>query len=312
MSVDISFTDIVPVDVTEQIVKQLDMSSFSKFLTTCRFVHENVKAVFDNKVFNNTETLLKDIIDAIIDYDRYIFDDNNKYHITQSICKSYLQNMINGKNSEDRDYLMRLTEEPIMNIIEKIDGTLQDIHIVWNQIASNEEIDEMYGKEVIKCIQEHLFTKEYNVIFNLVDKRDQIRYKSIFNITLSQKEQQPLLKIIIIDGKNEIDLCDNEFADKMNQYIKDAEFTSDGELQFTGTDENLAGFVRYMLIVFGNGMFSNKPDTDSFEIHICNFINQPFGCCDFYRQTVSDLQITKDVSKQIVDRIHSSYISNIS
>ncbi len=301
-----SIFDIVPCDLTKEIARKLDSRTFSKFLSTCKYAHENTKSIFDDKVFKNIDDILEKIIKSIKDFDKFIFQEDNKYHITQLICKAYFQNMINAENADDRDYLLTLTEEPIMKILKQIDGTLQDIHIVWHQLANEEDIDEQYGKEVIKCIQEHLFTKEYNVVFELVNnKSNEIKYKFIVNISLSQIEE-PMMKIIIIDEENEIDLCDNHFAELINEYIKDAEITVDGELEFKGTKENLRGFIEYILLVFGNGLFSHQLSNDEVQIHVCNFVNQPYSCCEFYRKTVYEMQITKDVSKRIIDNIHSN------
>lgn len=299
-----SIFDIVPCDLTKEIVRKLDSRTFIQFLSTCKYAHENTKSIFDDKVFENMDDIFQGIIKSIKDFDTFIFQKDNKYHITQLICKAYFQNMINGESVDDRDYLLTLTEEPIMKILEQIDGTLQDIHIVWHQLANEEDIDEQYGKEVIRCIQEHLFTKEYNVVFELVNyKINEIKYKFIVNIILSPTEE-PMMKIIIIDEENEIDLCDNQFAELIHEYIKDAETTVDGELMFKGTKENLRGFIEYTLIVFGNGIFTNKLSNDEVQIHLCNFVNQPYSCCEFYRKTIYEMQITKDISKRIMEKIY--------
>lgn len=302
-----NFLDIVSCDLTKEIVQNLDVKSFSKFLSTCKYAHENTKTLFTKIVVENIKNVLEEIINSIKTMDTLISEEDTKYHITQMICKAYFQNMINGENTDDRDYLLTLTEEPIMKILEQIDGTLQDIHIVWNQIANEKDVDEQYGKQVVKCIQEHLFKKEYNVVFELVNNKDnQIKYKFIFNITLSQTE--PLMKVIIVDEENEIDLCDNQFVGMMNNYITDVDITIDGELEFKGTENNLRGFVEYLMIVFGNGIFTNTLSNNIVQIHLCNFVNQPYTCCDFYRKTVYDLQITKDISKRIMEKIKSNTV----
>lgn len=296
-----NFMSIVPIDLTRVIAQQLDITSFSKFLTTCKFANENTKNIFDTKVFENTERILKEIITSIKDYDTFINKNFNKYDCTKVICKSYFHHLINSDVADDRDYLSTLIEEPMLSIVEEIDATLQDVHIVWNQVVNNENIEEQLSNEIIECIQEHIFTKQYNVIFELLNDKNEVSYKFIFNITLNN--EIPLLKVMIIDEEQEIDLCDNKHTKTINEYIKDAEITCDGEVQFEETEENLQGLVQYICIVFGNGVFSHKLRNENVDIHICNFINQPFRCCDFYRKTVNDMQITKDISKRIVEVI---------
>lgn len=299
-----NFMSFVPTDITGVIAKQLDLRSFSCFLTTCKFANENTKKIFDSKVFQASENILKEIINSVKAYDTYINDERNKYNCTQVICRTYFHHLINGENADDRDYLLTLSEEPMYNIVNEIGATLQDVHTVWNQVVNSEDIEEQFSKEIIECIQKQFFTKEYNVIFELVNDKNELKYKLIFNITLTN--EIPLLKVLIIDEENEIDLCDNKFVDTINKYIKDVEITCDGEVQFEGTDKNLQGLVHYICNVFGNGVFCHQLANDNVDIHICNFINQPFKCCDFYRQVVSDMQITKDVSKRIVEMIKFS------
>jgi hypothetical protein len=296
-----NFMSIVPIDVTRVIAQQLDIKSFSKFLTTCKFANENTTDIFDAKVFESTERILKEIIASIKDYDTFINDKTNKYNCTQIICRTYFNHLINCDNSEDRDYLLTLSEEPMYNIINEIDATLQDVHIVWCQVVNNENIEEQLSNEIIECIQQHIFTKQYNVIFELVNDKNEVSYKFIFNITLNN--EIPLLKVMIIDEEKEIDLCDNKYTKTINEYIKDAEITCDGEVQFEGTEENLQGLVQYICTVFGNGVFSHKLRNKNVDIHICNFINQPFKCCDFYRETVNDMHITDKISNRIVEVI---------
>jgi hypothetical protein len=298
-----NFMSVVPIDVTRVIAQQLDIKSFSKFLTTCKFANENTTDIFGTKVFNNTEKILKGIISSIKDYDTFVNDKTNKYNFTQIICKTYLHHLVNGDNNEDREYLSLLSEELMYNINEEIDATLQDVHIVCNQIINNSDFEEQLSQEIIGCIQKQLFTKEYNVIFELVNDDNEVTYKFIFNITLNN--EIPLLKVMIIDEEKEIDLCDNEHTETINEYIKDVEITCDGEVQFEATEENVNGFVKYICTVFGNGVFSNKLANDNVDIHICNFINQPFKCCEFYRELVNDMQITKDISKKIVIKLSS-------
>jgi hypothetical protein len=299
-----NFMSIVPIDVTKVISNNLDIKSFSSFLTTCKFAKEHTKQVFDAKVFQTSKNIIKDIINAIKDYDSYIDDNNNKYDCTQVICKSYFHHLINGDNADDRDYLSTLSEEPMYSIIHELNATLEDVHTAWNQVINNENIEDQLSKEIIKCIQKQFFTKEYNVIFELVNNINEVKYRFIINITLSN--EIPILKVMIIDEEKEIDLCDDEIVKTINNYMKDVETTCDGELQFEATEENLQGLVHYICSVFGNGMFSHKLANDDVDIHICNFINQPFKCCNFYRQVVSNMQITKDASKKIVEMIKSS------
>ena len=302
-----NFMSIVPSDVTKEISKQLDIRTFSRFLTTCKFANSNTKKVFDNKVFVNTDNIIKEIINSIKSYDIHINEEANKYYLTQVICRTYFQNLINGETSEDRDFLLTLTEEPILKIINEIDATLQDVHTVWNQVVNDDNIEDPFEKKVVECIQKCFFVGEYNVVFELVNSSSEVNYKFIFNITLS--DERVLLKVMIIDEEEENDLCDERFSVKLHEYMDNVDITVDGELEFEGTAKNLEGFIQYIRLVFGTGVFSHKLPNDSVDIHICNFINQPFKCCDFYRKAIAEIPITKQASSRIVEVIKSSYIA---
>lgn len=305
-----SFLNVVPRDITIDIANHLDIKSFSKFLTTCKYANENTKQAFNNKVCDNIENMLKEIIKTVANYNKLLLITNNKYLATQEICKSVFKNILDAQNATDMDYLLTLLDGPVKNIMELIDGTQQDVHHVLNQIVSEDTLEEEFQQQVLRAVQEYLFTGVYNVVFALLDnKNTDVRYRFLMNINLSG--DIPEVRIMMIDEANDIDLCDNEFSDSMNDYIKDAGFTADGEVAFIATDESIKGLSKYICKVFGNGVFTHNLTNDGVQIQICNFLNQPFECCAFYRKVVSAFPITRKASSRITNHFSSNSNSNI-
>lgn len=302
-----SLMDIVPSDITIHIANHLDIKSFSKFLATCKYANENTKQVFNNKVCDNIENMFKEIIKTVANYNKLLLITNNKYLATQEICKSVFKNILDAQNATDMDYLLTLLDSPVNKIMELIDVTQQDVHLVLNQIVSEETLEEEFQQVVLKAIQDCLFTKEYNVVFKLFDNKNQdVKYRFLVNVSLSGNI--PKLRLMMIDEDNNIDLCDNEFSDSMNDYIRDAEFTADGEVAFTATDESIKGLSKYICKVFGNGVFTHNLTDDGVQIQVCNFLNQPLKCCEFYRDVVSAFPITQRASSKITNHISSNIV----
>lgn len=305
-----NFLNVVPSDITIHIANHLDIESFSKFLATCKYANENTKLAFDNKVCDKTENIFKNIIKAIVDYNTLLLETDNKYQATQDICKSVFKNILDAKNTTDMDFLLTLLDNPVEKIMELIDGTQQDVHHVLNQIVSEDTLEEEFQQQVLRAVQEYLFTGVYIVVFALLDNKAQdVKYRFIVNVDLSG--DIPKLRVMMIDENNDTDLCDNEFSDSMNDYIKDAEFTADGEVAFIATDESIKGLSKYICKVFGNGVFTHNLTNDGVQIQICNFLNQPFECCEFYRKVVSAFPITRKASSRITNHFSSNPNSNI-
>lgn len=300
-----SFMNIVPSDVTIHIANHLDITSFSKFLATCKYAHQNTKLSFRNKVSNNIENLLKDILSTVVDYNMSLLNADNKYKATKDICKSLFKNILNAKNGTDMQYLVTLLDQPVRKIVNMLDVVEQDVHIVLNQVIDGETLEREHQQQMLKIIQDYLFTQDYNVVFELFDnKKHDVKYRFLLNINLSKSI--PKLKVMIIDEANEIDLCDNAFSDNIDDYIKGVEFTADGEVAFTATDEGIEGLTSYICKVFGNGVFTHKLTDEGVQLQICNFLNQPFECCEFYREVVSGLSITQQASSKITNYINSN------
>lgn len=297
------FINIVPIDVAIHIANQLDVKSFPNLLATCRYFNTNTKVSFHNKVCDNIEMLITHIIDIIIEYDQFIFDTENKYQVTKDICKAIFKNILDAKTAQDMDFLLTLLEHPITKIVELVDGNEQDVHLVLNQVSSEETLEEEFQKQVLNAIQDCLFTKEYNVEFELLDNNKDVKYTCGVNVNL-QKEI-PELKVKMIDEDSNIDLCVNPFSENIDDYIKNAEITCDGEVAFTATKESIKGLTRYICKVFGNGVFTHQLTDDGVQIQICNFLNQPFDCCEFYRVIVSSMTKTQQASAKIADLIMS-------
>lgn len=302
-----SLMDIVPSDITVHIASYLDIKSFSKFLATCKYAKDNTKLAFENKVCNNIENMFKEMIETIVNYNKLLLITNNKYLATQEICKSVFKNILDAQSATDMDYLLTLLDSPVNKIMELIDGTQQDVHLVLNQIVSEETHEEEFQQVVLNAVQDCLFTKEYNVVLKLLDNKNQdIKYRFLVNINLSRNI--PELRLMMIDEDNNIDLCDNDFSDSMNDYIRDAEFTEDGEVAFTATDESIKGLSKYICKVFGNGVFTHNLTDDGVQIQVCNVLNQPFECCEFYRDVVSAFPITQQASLKITNHIISNIV----
>ena len=301
-----SFMNVVPIDITIHIANQLDIKSFSKFLATCKYANENTKLIFDSKVSDNIENMFKHIITTVIDYHTLLLETDNKYQATQTICKAVFKNIICASGT-DMDYLLTLLSVPVKKIAELIDGTEQDVHIVLNQLISEETLEEEFQKQLLKAVQDCLFTKEYNVVIELLDNKNQdVKYRILIKINLSGST--PMLKVSVVDEENDIDLCDNEFTGNINNYIENAEITCDGEVAFTATDESVKGLRRYICDVFGNGVFTHNLTDDGVEIQICNFLNQPYECCAFYRDAVNGMSITQQASSNITNQMKSSIV----
>ena len=293
-----NFMDVVPCDVTMHIANQLDIKSFSKFMATCKYANENTKISFDNKVSDKIENIFKTIIQILIEYNAQLLD-TNIYQATHDICKSVFQSILDA-NSTDRDYLLTLLEHPVKKIVELADVSEQEVHIALNQFVIEEDNNQEaeLQKQLLKAVQDCLFTKEYNVVFELLDNKNQdVKYRFILNINLSNNI--PILKVMIIDEENGTDLCDNSFSDNVNDYIENAEITCDGEVVFNTTEYNIKGFTKYICKVFGNGVFTHDLTNSGVQIQICNFMNQPFKCCEFYREVVNKMTITQQASMKI-------------
>lgn len=294
----------IPSDVAIHIANQLDIKSFSQFLTTCTYVNKNTKTAFDNKVFDITENVFLEIIQNLVEYNESLLS-VYKYQATYDICKSVFTNILNARSS-DMDYLLTLLEQPVSKIVELIDVTEQDVHITLNQFVSEEDNnqEEEFQKQVVEALQECLFTKEYNVIFALLNNKNQeVKYRFILNINLSGSV--PILKVIITDEENDTDLCDDAFVDNVNDFIDNAEITSDGEIVFATTEQNIKGLIRYICKVFGNGVFTHQLTNDGVQIQICNFMNQPFKVCEFYRNVVNQMTITQEASMKTKNYLNS-------
>ena len=297
-----SFMSIVPTDIAILIANQLDIKSFSQFLATCTYVNNNTKSTFNNKVNDNIENLFKHILITISDFNTSLLETDNKHQATQDICKSVFKNILEAKSATDMDYLFTLLENPVSIIAELIDGTEQDVHIVLDQFISEETLEQEFQKQVLKAIQDCLFTKEYNVVFELFDNKNQdIKYR--FRININVSGSIPELKVVMVDEELDIDLCDNAFSDNINDYIENAEITCDGEIVLTATEEGIKGLTKYICKVFGNGVFTHKLTDAGVKIEICNFLNQPFECCEVFREVVNDMSITQQASSNITKLI---------
>lgn len=303
--------DIVPSDVTTYIASQLDIKSFSIFMATCKYANENTKHTFDTKVFNNIENLFKNIISTITGYDALLSNVQNKYKATQNIYKSLFMTIRDSDNPTDMDYLLTLLDNPVEKIVELIETTEPDVYIAINNFAFLNVIDDLhleeFEKQVLKVAQDCLFTKEYIVEFDLFEKTYQsVKYRLSIKINLS--DNIPVLSVMMFDVEDEIDLSDNEFSDDITDYIDDAEITCDGEVAFTVTDTSIKGLSRYISKVFGNGIFTHKLKDDKVRIMICNFLNQPFECCEFYRNVVYDMPLTQQASSKIMKHLNSNIV----
>lgn len=300
-----SFINDVPSDITIYIANQLDIRSFSKFLATCKYANENTRLTFCNKVNDNLDSTLKHIISTVIDYNNLLSLSDNKYQATQNICKSIFKNILDASSATDMDHLLTLLENPIRKIMDLIDGTQQDVHLALNDFISEERVEEELQHVVVEAIQECLFTNEYNVVFELLDSSNKdVKYRFLININLSG--DIPELKVSIIDIENDVELCNDD--NNVNDYIENAEITCDGELAFTATDESIKNFIKYMCKVFGNGVFTHQLKDEGVQIQICNFLNQPLKCCDFYRKVVDDMLITQQASFKITNYISSNTV----
>jgi hypothetical protein len=298
-----NFMNIVPSEITRLIANELDLKSFPSFLATCKYAYDNTNCIFDNKVFDKTETVITEIIKSIEDYDATLQKPLEGYKALQSISKAIFNELLNCDDENDRFYLSELLEQATYIITQKMDCTEYDVHNVFEKIINNIIIEDDFEKAVSKSIHDCLFNdRKYNVIFELLGNNQETHYWLSLNLTVKE-DLSVYLKVKIEDDDNEVSTCDNMYIDEVNMYIPDAEINCDGELEFTGTSENIHGLTRYICKVFGKGLFTETLSKEGIYIEICNIFNQPFASCEFYKKAVKDLSYTKDASQRILETI---------
>lgn len=291
----INFIDFVPLEVTNIIANNIDAKSFPSFLATCKFARDNTTSILKDKVIGKTEEIIQGIIKSIKMYDTLLFKPEVKYETCKIICHEFFRELLNCANRGERDFLNELLTEITIQIAEEVDGTATDVQLVLEKIISNELIEDEFEIQIVEAVQDYLFKREYDVIFDLIGENAKYRFVMKVNLV----EEQPQLQIICEDEKNEVFSHDNPFSEEISTHIPDVEMTPDGEMQFSATPENIKGLALYFQKVFGNGLFFRELTEDGVIIELCNILNQPWRCCEFYHKTIQGLHITQVVSQNI-------------
>jgi len=294
-----SMMDIVPLEITETIAKNLDIKTFPAFLASCKYASQHTKNIFENMVQTQLQNVLTGICDAVKELHNRVSDQHERNMLTSKILKGFMNKtmdvadmtMFNGEHANGDfggiQFLFDFREIMLEQICQKTDSTPYDVETVVWKIIGMEPLEEDWEGEVLLAFQEYFFgEKSYNVC-GFCKSPDVYLYGFSFNFAFTE-EGDITAKVSIAGLDDEDERADSD--DTINDNFPDAEMTCDGEIMFTVTEENIKCFAAYVSKTFGNAIFTCL---HTVQIEICNPMNNPYTPCKFYKDIIMEQEYTK-------------------
>lgn len=252
---------ILPVEMQHEIANKIDLQSLPYFMSACKTTSaEFNNTYYINRIADNVETRLSDVIDVIKEYHISLHKNDVWERIAKKILKETYKIYHKAKGLEK----VRIYEclDQIKTIVVNDTGCPRDtVTQVWMMMNIDVSFNNQLQHIADSLIKSLLPKSEYTVNFQYIDRKERGRYYIQFSLCL-EDINKPTVAFYIQDLVTERE--QHEDYKKLVYMIPTAVIDADGWTHFELTSPNLRAMVEYVLKVFGNETFMFETDMISY------------------------------------------------